>query len=507
MNLNGQARRFLAAAALAGSLVSGGVVSASSASGSPSDTTTPVGHVVVIFQENVSFDHYFGTYPNATNPSGEPAFTARLDTPSVNGLNENLLTNNPNLANPQRLDRTMPVTCDQGHAYTAEQKAYDGGLVDKFVQFTGCAANPPIVMDYYDGNTVTALWNYAQHFALSDNSYSDTFGPSTPGALNLVSGQTHGATPPNVGTRVSNGTVINDLDPTFDDCSAGSTAAMSGKNVGDLLNARGITWGWFEGGFAPTTVVGGKAVCGATSTNVAGATVTDYIPHHQPFQYYQSTANPHHLPPTSVAMIGHADQANHQYDLSDFWKAAEAGNQPAVSYLKAKAFQDGHAGYSDPLDEQTFLVETINHLQRLPTWRDTAVVIAYDDSDGWYDHVMPPIVNQSNDPNDALTGPGSCGTAKAGAYEGRCGDGPRQPLLVISPFARSNFVDHAITSQASILRFIEDNWGLGRIGDQSFDAIAGPLTTMFDFSGDRDDHGGRLLLDPSTGEPERGSQP
>ena len=83
--------------------------------------------------------------------------------------------------------------------------------------------------------------------------------------------------------------------------------SMSGSNIGDLLNARGITWGWFEGGFAPTSAAGGKAVCGATHMNVAGATVTDYIQHHEPFQYYASTANPHHLPPSSVAMIGHTD--------------------------------------------------------------------------------------------------------------------------------------------------------------------------------------------------------
>lgn len=148
-----------------------------------------------------------------------------------------------------------------------------------------------------------ALWNYAQHFAMSDNSSNTntTFGPSTPGALNLLSGQTAGATPPNVqntkGTQlVLNGKIISDLDPTYDDCSSGSTAALSGKNVGDLLNARGATWGWFEGGFAPTTTTGGKAVCGAKSVNIGGKSVTDYIPHHQPFHYYASTANPHHLP-------------------------------------------------------------------------------------------------------------------------------------------------------------------------------------------------------------------
>src|ERR1700682_4195814 len=100
-------------------------------------TATPIQHLVVIFQENVSFDHYFGTYPNALNPSGEPRFQADPNTPTVNGLTPELLTHNPNSANPQRLSRAQAVTCDQGHGYTAEQKAFDMGLMDRFVEFTG----------------------------------------------------------------------------------------------------------------------------------------------------------------------------------------------------------------------------------------------------------------------------------------------------------------------------------------------------------------------------------
>ena len=483
------------------------------------NTNSPIEHVVVIFQENVSFDHYFGTYPNAANPAGEPGFQARPGTPSVNGLNEQLLNHNPNAANPQRLARDEALTCDQDHHYGDEQRAFNGGLMDKFVEYTNresCAppevSKPNLVMDYYDGNTVTAMWNYAQHFAMSDNSYNTTFGPSTPGALNLVSGQTHGAisTDPEhdtygaVSTDANGvGTVINDPDPTYDDCSNPKYPHVSmidsNKNVGDLLNAKGVTWGWFEGGFRPTSWnADGTANCGATSTNIGGASYKDYIPHHEPFQYYKSTSNPHHLPPTSTALIGRqGDQANHQYDLKDFWSAVDAGNMPAVSFLKASAVQDGHAGYSDPIDEQKFLVDTINRLQKSPAWKHTAVIIAYDDSDGWYDHAMPPIVSQSNDAmHDALSN-GSCGFAGDGAYQDRCGYGPRLPLLVVSPWAKVNYVDHSITDQSSILRFIEDNWSLGRIGDQSFDAKAGTLDNMFDFDGHR--HTRNLILDPETG--------
>jgi phospholipase C len=517
---------------------------------------TPIRHVVVIHQENNSFDHYFGTYPNASNPPGEPAFHGLRRTPSVNGLNGALLTANPNLSNPQRLDRSQALTCDQDHGYTNEQQAFDSGLMDKFVQYTqntSCA--PPefstsgLVMDYYDGNTVTGLWNYAQHFALSDNFYGTNFGPSTPGAINVTAGNTYGAicgptsavyqppgactespgsTDPTPGTPslLGTGTNYGDADPNYDVCSAtedandaASTIQMGGQNIGDLLDKAGITWGWFEGGFASPNYVAGKprsddpnAVCAAAHQNIGGASVKDYIPHHEPFQYYASTANPKHLPPTSIAAIGHQDRANHQYDLKDFWAAAVSGNLPAVSYLKAPAYQDGHAGYSDPLDEQTFLIKTINRLERLPSWHSTAVVISYDDSDGWYDHQIGPIISQSQTALDALTGPGMCGsntslvpTTDAGAPEqARCGVGPRLPLLVISRYAERNFVDNTFTTQSSVVRFIEDNWlGGERIGNGSADATSGALDSMFNFAGRA---APPLFLDPTTGAPAGRSQ-
>lgn len=487
-------------------------------------TATPIKHLVVIFQENVSFDHYFGTYPVATNPAGEPQFTAVPNTPTVNGLTPGLLTLNPNLnpangagaSNPFRFDRSQAVTPDQDHDYTAEQLAFDAGLMDLFPANTSSGGNE--VMGYFDGNTVTAEWNYAQFFAMSDNSYGTTFGPSTPGVVNLTSGQTNGVVATLNGTsdEVSGGsdgslTLVGDADPLGDVCSnpTRDQATMGSKNIGDLLNAAGVTWGSFMGGFNLKTVnPNGSTGCTRSSTGLAGTT-GDYIPHHSFFNYYTSTANYAHTRPASVAEIGNAGPANHQYDLQDFFTAASAGNLPAVSFLKAQGYQDGHAGYSDPLDEQTFLVKTINFLEGLPTWSSTAVVIMYDDSDGWYDHQMGTILNTSTGTADALTGPGACGSGAnalpglnpANAHAlGRCGYGPRLPLLVVSPYARQNFVDHSVTDQSSIIHFVEDNWlGGQRIGQGSFDGIANSIAQMFNFSAIRSN--GTLILDPSTGEP------
>ncbi len=488
-------------------------------------TATPIKHLVVIFNENISFDHYFGTYPVATNPPGEPAFNNPGVTPAaVNGLTRSLLTFNPNLnpangavaSNPFRIDPSGAVTSDQDHAYTDEQAAFDSGLMDLFPTHAGYGASE--TMGYFDGNTVTALWHYAKFFAMSDNSYGTTFGPSTPGLLNLVSGQTNGTAATLNGTtyEVNGGadgslTVIGDADPIGDTCSSPTRnqVQMSGKNIGDLLNTANVTWGGFMGGFDLTYVNSNNSTgCSRSSTGLAGTTA-DYIPHHSLFGYYASTANPMHTRPSGTSEIGNAGAANHQYDIHDFFTAVTAGNFPAVSFLKAPAYQDAHAGYSDPLDEQNFVVNTINFLESTPYWSSTAVVIAYDDSDGWYDHQMGPILNTSTGSADVLTGPGTCGNAMnslpgvnpvANPHAlGRCGYGPRLPLIVISPWAKVNFVDHSLTDQTSIIRFIEDNWlGGTRIGNGSFDTIANSITQMFDFT--KTTGNPVLCLDPTTGE-------
>ena len=508
--------RQLLSVCLVAAMVAGPAIAPAANAAEPK-TATPIKHLVIIFGENRSFDHYFGTYPNAMNPKGEPQFHALPNTPSVNGLGNALLNNNPNLnplngsgaANPFRFDRSQANTQDMGHGYTEEQQAFDGGAMDLFPTYTGSAGPPPSappavvlttgqVMGYFDGNTATALWNYAQHFAMSDNSYSTNFGPSTVGAINLISGQTNGVAKFTGGTgsfvRDGNGgwTVVGDPDPYGDVCSGSGTAQMGGTNIGDLLNAAGISWGWFGGGFNLSAVnPDGSTGCNRQSTSAVVGTQGDYVPHHSPFQYYASTANPTHARPNSVQSIGHSDNANHDYDVEDFFTAVSAGNFPTVSYLKAISIQDGHPGNSDPLDEQAFVVRVSNFLQSQPEWPNTALVVLYDDSDGWYDHQLGQIVNGSKTPADALTGPGSCGNglnALPGLNpatehaQGRCGYGPRQPLLVISPWARHNYVDHSVTDQTSVLRFIEDNWlGGQRIGQGSFDAIANSITSMFDF--------------------------
>jgi phospholipase C len=535
-------------------------------------TTTPIQHVIVLFQENESFDHYFGTYPNAQNNAGEQVFTPFPGTPTVNGYSPDLLSNNPNFnntltakVNPTRLAPASAYTCSNNHSYGPEQEAVDSGLLDKFPKFTagsgvGCATDGSTVLGYYDGNTVAALWNYAQNYALNDNSFDSNFGPSSTGVINLVSGQTYGgythfgtgstsSYPNTVSIAPSSGTAtgtvvtdIGDFDAYLDDCgndkggtivttttlemNSDPTAQTGHKNIGDLLNEAGVSWGWFQGGFRATTpsVNGSTAVCASSrveheypsstpsanpavlvpnpTINNSGHTdvhssTADYVSHHAGFMFYASTRNPHHLPPTSAAAIGTSDQANHNYDTRDFITAIQNGNLPAVSFIKAPAAYNAHPGNSDPITEQYWLTQIINTLMQSSFWSNTAVIIAYDDSDGWYDHVTGPIVSPSDVTEsgqaaayDNFAGVGNCGSPVSGAFPARCGHGPRLPLMVISPYANSNFVDHTLTDQASIINFIEYNWSLGFLdgptappaGEASYDRNAGTLLGLFNFN-------------------------
>jgi phospholipase C len=556
-------------------------------------SATPIKHLVVIFGENISFDHYFGTYPMALNQSGENSFTAAPGTPEVNNLatplnmfsttypvitTPNLLTANPNsatgsgatfngagAANPFRFAPSQASTEDMNHSAKPEQTAYDNGKVDQFPGSTGTAGPPPLavsgnngveatkgqVMGYFDGNTVGAMWNYAQNFVLFDNMYTSQFGPSTPGAINLISGQTNGVdvahtvglvsgnTSLSTSTLVPDGngnfTLVGDSDPYGDVCSSPTKqVSFTGKNIGDLLNAKGITWGWFQGGFNLSLIgMNGSTQCArfhnqTQSPNTGNS--TDYIPHHEPFQYYASTANPTHARPSSISAIGSSweadgvtpDPANHQYDTFDFVTALDNGVLPTVSFLKAPGFEDAHPGYSDPIDEQTYVTSTINAIMNSPYWDSTAIIITYDDSDGWYDHQMPPIVNPSTSALvDTLNGPGSCHvgiqqwrptftspqlTDPTGTYKplGRCGYGTRIPMLLITPYAQANAVDHTITDQSSILAAIEDNWLGGQRITGSFDQLAGPITHKLDLSKALtvpQAHARALILNTATGAP------
>ena len=464
-------------------------------------TKTPIKHVVVIFQENVSFDHYFATYPHATNPGGEPQFHAKDDTPRVNNLLAGgLLDQNPNSVQPFRLDRSQAVTCDQDHNYADEQAAFNLGLMDKFPESgrgfgrfrcADCGKGTGLVMGYYDGNTVTALWNYAQHFAMSDNSYNTTFGPSTPGAVNLISGDTSGATlvplaadgvtpgnpKGNIAGGLNSGAVIGDPRPGFDNClhdSGGRNREEdSDHNVRDQ-RGRPAQQEEHHLGMVP-----GRIRSDRQELRMERPLAVRF--HNQPcfsrrnerlhsasraVSILQVDGEPQS--PTAKRtpkQIGQTDQANHQYDLQDFWDGAVRRPAASGEFLKAKGAQDGHAGYSDPLDEQTFVVERdqraaanrrlernsrdhrVRRLRRLVRSRD-----------GCRREPVRRFRRQPDGPGDLRSHTEETGTP--GPLRVRAATAAPGDFAVGEAELRRSSFD----GSGSMLRFIEDNWGLGRIG-------------------------------------------
>ena len=345
-------------------------------------------------------------------------------------------------------------------------------------------------MGYWDGNSTQALWNYAQHFTISDNFHQLTYGPSVLGHLSHI----YGATGP-LDTRYTTnsslfinsliGFVTKDgkgnyfmeenLNPVLDVCSnpnitsntndetSTSAVLMQTRNIGNLLSEYQISWGWFAGGFRNKV----DNNCTETGYNQFGTNITTFQSAVEPFQFSAATANPFHLPPQQGDLIGGEGQANHQYDLSDFVTALNQDKLPAVVYLKAKNYQNGHGYTSSPGDEQNWLVNVMNKIQQSKAYGrgDTAIIITEDDSDGGYDHVIEPPHRTYN--NNTMYGLG-----------------PRLAFVLISPYAKHNYVDSTLTDQTSILRFIKYNWNLGEqlINDYSEENNSGTLQNMFDFS-------------------------
>lgn len=481
-------------------------------------TRTPIRHLVVIFDENNSFDRYFGTYPYATNQDGI-LFQAKPGTPipenylqgfAADGspvFKDALVRDNPNQVKPFRLGHDDYI-CTNDHEYRPELDAVGWPYLtmDRFVQNatqSSTAKNPatgrywnefcanPLntlnpkalpggqVMGYFDGNSVTALWNYAQNFAISDGFHQTTYGPSTLGHLALVAATTGPVyTNPLVNTLdyfVIKGYLINDMWALYDDCSFSAgledlldSGAIQTNNIGDLLTHARVPWGWFSAGFTPTGYSSrGFVECNAARTDRYGVTSPDYSSSNEPFQFFVSTSNPGHLPPMATRLIGSQDQANHQYDLSAFDKALMAGKLPAVTFLKPPISESGHGNFSNPIDEQRWLTTTINKIQRYPDWKRTAIVITYDDSDGDYDHIPPP------------TRPGP----------GPHGYGVRLPFLVVSPWSKVNYIDHERLDHGSLIRFIRYNWGIAEtLGPNAADQYSGSMLGLFDFTAEKRRH-------------------
>jgi acid phosphatase len=410
-------------------------------------------HVVVIYLENHSFDNLDGEFPGADGRANGSATSTQVDLtgtpfatlpfPATTPFTP-FPTNLPNA--PFSIEQYVPAnanTPDLVHRFYQEQQQIDGGKMDKFAAVSDAKG---LVMGFYHTANLP-LAAEAQRYTLCDNFFHAAFGgsflnhfwliaartpvfPQAPAAIvaqldangNLV---TDGAVTPD-GYAVNTLFTVNNPHPS-------NVAAdrlvpnQSFATIGDRLSAKKISWAWYSGGWDDA---------------LAGHPDALFQFHHQPFAFFAKYAD------------GTAAKAAHLRDEKEFIAAAQAGKLPEVAFVKPLGEVNEHPGYTNVLSGEVHTEDLINAVRNGPDWKNTAIIITYDEHGGFWDHVAPPVVD-------------------------RWGPGARVPTLIISPFARAGFVDHTRYDTTSILAFIEHRWKLAPLTDR--DAAANDLTAAFDF--------------------------
>jgi phospholipase C len=425
------------------------------------DGLQKINHIVVIFQENWSFDSLYGKFPGANGFDNAADTTAQVDkdgTPYAT-LPQPLNTLfSPAVPDPRfpadlpvaPLDAAMYVgpnqtTGDLVHRYYHEQYQINGGKMDKFVAWSDAAG---LVMSYYDATNMPE-GKLAQQFTMLDNFFHGAFGGSFLNHQYLICAcaPKWSDAPANIVATVdADGIMTRDGQVTPDGYAVNTSysvnaphpASISDRNlllpqqtaptIGDRLSERKISWAWYSGGW---------------NTALLGHPDPLFQFHHQPFAYYASLAD------------GTPARAEHLKDEVDFYTDVANKRLPAVSFIKPLGPDNEHPGYANLTNGQAHVADLVSAIQSSPLWADTAIIITYDEHGGRWDHVAPPVID-------------------------RWGPGLRVPAIVISPFARKGFVDHTQYDTSAILKLIETRWSLPPLSDR--DAASGDMLTAFDFN-------------------------
>jgi phospholipase C len=356
-------------------------------------------HLVVVIMQNNSFDHLFGTYPGANGLDPTAASYKQVDAAGIT-------------VQPQLLTDLSPS--DLNHTASSYQAAYDSGKMDKYAWQNGDTS-----MYYFDSTSigtatdgqkfgVGTLWSYAQQYALSDNFFASAMASEPSNMLYMVSADP-GTDPYGY--------------PQLDACTAGLyqqnqangatiTPPLTTQNVGDQLSASNVSWGFYQEYFV----------------NEQNGTCTHYVPQENPFQYFQTTANSANV--INFSMLG-------------FNTMLSSDTLPSVMFVQPDPANSMHPGAGTIANGIEWLDKIVQTVKNSPEWSSTAIVVLWDESGGWYDHVPPPQLS------------------------GTIGLGARVPVIVISPYAKANYVSHQQMDFVSLLRFIQWNWALGTFTDPS----------------------------------------
>ena len=425
-----------------------------------SDVLSRVGHIVVIYQENWSFDSLYGKFPGANGlaSAGNAVKQVDLDGNPYTTLPQPLDTSSKPPSPDTRFPANLPVqpfdasqyvqpdnkTGDLVHRFYQEQLQIDGGKMDKFVAYSDAVG---LVMSYYDATSLPE-GQLARQYVMADDFFHASFGGSflnhfwlicacTPSFFNAPASAV--AKLGSDGSLISDGSVTPDgyaVNTTFtvNQPHPATTAAsallpnQSLPTIGDRLSDKGLSWAWYAGGW---------------NDALAGHPDPLFQFHHQPFAYFTRYADGTDL------------KKEHLQDEQDFLAAAKAGQLPAVSFVKPLGTQNEHPGYTDETHGQEHVADLVEAVKQGPNWKDTMIVITYDENGGRWDHVAPPKGD-------------------------RWGPGTRVPAIVVSPLARRGAVDHTPYDTTSILRTIEQRWNLAPLGTR--DAKVNSLVNALDSS-------------------------
>ena len=417
-----------------------------------------IGHIIVIFLENRSFDNLYGLFPGADgiakaglasvqiDKSGNrfSVLPAVLNNYSQSWVDTRFALSLPN--GPFRADRYVDVserTGDPVHRFYQEQEQINDGKMNRFVAESDVGALP---MGYFDGYELP-LFHLAQEYTLADHFFHAAFGGGFLNHMSLACACTprfDNAPAELVAQLDSRNHLIQDGAVTPDGFAVNTIQPRSGlhnpsmtderfrlppqelPNIGSRLSDAGVSWAWYAGGYANA---------------LAGHPNPTFVYHHQPFAYFADYAR------------GSAGAAEHLKDESDMLKALNDGTLPAVSFYKPLGSNDEHPGYANVIDGDSHAAWLVQTIRNSIIWGDAVIIVTYGSNGGIWDHVAPPVID-------------------------RWGPGTRVPAIIISRFARRHFIDHTIYDTTSILKLIETRWRIAPLSDR--DAKAADLTNTLD---------------------------
>ena len=421
---------------------------------------TPLGihkirHVVIIMQENRSFDSYFGTYPGADgipglagNPGAVPCLPDPIRHHCVRPYHDR---NMKNFGGPHNhLDAKLDIADGRMDGFIVQAENGKARSCTQFA-FPSCSQHPnkPDVMGYHDGNELPNYWTYASQFALQDHMFQSDSSWSLPQHLYLVSGWSARCTVK--GDPMSCKSAVQNPDSPPHSVGNGTNEPpnYAWTDITYLLHLYGVSWRYY-------VQAGGQPDCADDEMFCAPVPQNSWTPGiWNPLPWFDT--------------VRESDQVSNVEPLGHFFQALATNSLPAVSWIVPGDKNSEHPPATVSAG-QRYVTGLINSIMRSSTWSSTAIFLCWDDWGGFYDHVRPPRVD-------------------------RQGYGLRVPALVISPYAKAGYIDHQILSQDAYLKFIEDDFLYGQRLDPATDGrpdprprvredapILGNLADSFDFN-------------------------